>query len=77
MNTADSVLGGSGIIITRAHRETVSDISEDERADIRLIIRKAKMLLNERLRPGGYNVGWTGEAVGCRYPPAPTCSVAC
>jgi len=47
MDTGDSVLVGSGMIITHARRGKVFDISEYEWTDIRVDLTKSKAMLDE------------------------------
>ena len=44
------------MIITHARRGTVFNISEDEWADIRIVLTKSKAMLDEQFKPDGYNV---------------------
>ena len=56
MDTGDSVLVGRGMIITYARRGMVFNISENEWADIRIVLTKSKAMLDEQFQPYGYNV---------------------
>lgn len=59
------VLVGSGIIIPRAHRETVFDLAEEEWGATYSLLQQVKALLNAKYRPDGYNIGWNcGPAAG-------------
>lgn len=58
------VLPGGGIICPRAHRESPFDLSVEEWADTREMLRRAKSLLDERLNPDGYNLIWNVEPDG-------------
>ena len=58
------ILLGSGLIVPRAHRETVFDLTDAEVAATFRLLREAKALLDERHRPDGYNVGWNCYPVG-------------
>ncbi len=58
------VLQGSGIIVPRAHRETVFDLTDAEVAATFRLLRQVKAMLDERYRPDGYNVGWNCHPVG-------------
>ncbi|ULL19365.1 HIT domain-containing protein [Paenibacillus sp. H1-7] len=60
----DKVLVGSCMIIPRAHRETVFDLTDEEFRDTRGLLLRAKAYLDERYKPDGYNVGWNSGAVG-------------
>jgi diadenosine tetraphosphate (Ap4A) HIT family hydrolase len=54
----EPILKGSGLIVTRAHRETVFDISLEEWLATREMIQLAKKTIDEKYRPTGYNLGW-------------------
>lgn len=62
--THDAVLIGSGLIVPRAHRETVFDLTPEEWAETYALLHRARALLDERYRPDGYNVGWNSGVVG-------------
>ncbi|MBI4306786.1 MAG: HIT family protein [Chloroflexi bacterium] len=71
MDTGDPVLVGSGMILPRAHRETVFDLSADEWTETLDLLDQAKHLLDERYDPDGYNVGWNcGSVAGQDTPHA-------
>jgi diadenosine tetraphosphate (Ap4A) HIT family hydrolase len=57
------VLPGSGLIIPRAHRESVFDLTMEEWQATGNLLREVKRLLDEELEPAGYNVGWNCGAV--------------
>ena len=57
------VLVGSGIIIPKAHRETVFDLTEEEWAATFSLLKRAKTMLDAKYRPDGYNVGWNNGSV--------------
>ena len=59
MDTGDPVLVGSGMILPRAHRETVFDLTAEEWTETFDLLQQAKALLDRPHRPDGYNVGWT------------------
>ncbi len=60
----EPVLVGSGMIIPRAHRETVFDLTPAEWAATFALLQAAKALLDAQYKPAGYNVGWNTGAVG-------------
>lgn len=64
IETRDPVLMGSGMIVPRAHRETVFDLTLDEWAETYELLQRARALLDEQRRPDGYNLGWNSGAVG-------------
>ena len=64
IETRDPILVGSGMIVPRAHRETVFDLTPDEWVETYDLLRRARALLDEQYQPDGYNVGWNSGAVG-------------
>jgi histidine triad (HIT) family protein len=53
------------MILPKAHRETVFDLTEEEWAESFTFLAKVKTYLDEKYRPDGYNVGWNvGETGG-------------
>jgi diadenosine tetraphosphate (Ap4A) HIT family hydrolase len=60
----DKVLVGSGMIVPKAHRETVFDLTLEEVNDTFILLQKVKMQLDQELSPDGYNVGWNCYPVG-------------
>lgn len=58
LRTSDPVLVGAGIIVPRAHRETVFDLTEEEWAATYRLLQEVKRLLDGEHHPHGYNVGW-------------------
>jgi len=60
----ESVLVGSGLIIPRAHRETVFDITQEEWHATHKMIHQVKTLMDRDLKPDGYNLGWNCGATG-------------
>ena len=63
----ESVLIGSGLIIPRAHRETVFDLTPSEWSALYDIIHQAKTLLDQTYQPDGYNLGWNCGATGGQH----------
>lgn len=59
-----TVLVGSGLIIPRAHRETVFDLTDAEWASTLFLLKKVQKLLDAKYHPQGYNVGWNCGRVG-------------
>jgi diadenosine tetraphosphate (Ap4A) HIT family hydrolase len=57
------VLVGSGLILPRAHRETIFDLTEAEWAATFSLLKEAKALLDAEYAPDGYNLGWNSGAV--------------
>jgi diadenosine tetraphosphate (Ap4A) HIT family hydrolase len=64
IETDDPVLVGSGMIVPRAHRETVFDLTPDEWSETFGLLQQARVLLDRLHQPDGYNVGWNSGAVG-------------
>ncbi len=62
--TPQPVLQGSGLIVTKAVRETVFDLTPEEWTATFELLQKAKTYLDETLRPDGYNIGWNVYPVG-------------
>ena len=61
----EPILIGSCIIIPKAHKVTVFDLSAKEWEATKQLIDKVKSYLDEKYNPDGYNVGWNcGEAGG-------------
>ncbi|MBN4064402.1 HIT domain-containing protein [Dehalococcoides mccartyi] len=70
-NTNDPVLVGSGMILPRAHRETVFDLTDEEWKETQFLLKRVKAMLDEKYQPDGYNVGWNcGESGGMSIPHA-------
>ena len=63
----ESVLIGSGLIIPRAHRETVFDLTPAEWNALYDIIHQAKNLLDQKYQPDGFNLGWNCGATGGQH----------
>lgn len=57
------ILQGSGIIIPRAHQESVFDLTEEEIAATFSLLTEVKALLDAQYNPQGYNLGWNCGAV--------------
>jgi len=69
VRTPQPVLKGSGLIVTKAARETVFDLTPQEWAATYELLQKAKAYLDRTLGPDGYNVGWNvGRVVDRRFP---------
>ena len=63
----ESVLIDSGLIIPRAHRETVFDLTPSEWSALYDMIHQAKTLLDQTYQPDGYNLGWNCGATGGQH----------
>lgn len=57
------VLIGSGLIVPKAHRETVFDLTEEEWTATFSLLKEAKRRLDAKHDPQGYNVGWNSGVV--------------
>ncbi len=57
-------LSGSGVIIPKAHRETVFDLTAEEVAATFDLLREVRPLLERRYSPDGFNVGWNCFGAG-------------
>ena len=64
------LLRGSGVIIPKAHRLTVFDLTPDEVQETFELLREARVVLHDRYRPDGYNIGWNCYAAGGGAPHA-------
>jgi diadenosine tetraphosphate (Ap4A) HIT family hydrolase len=64
MDTRDPVLTGSRMIVPRAHRETVFDLTTSEWAETFELLGQTRALLDAKYAPDGYNVGWNCGVVG-------------
>jgi len=54
----------SGIIIPKAHRETLFDLTRQELNDTFDLLKKVKSWMDSEYQPEGYNVGWNCNPVG-------------
>lgn len=61
------VLNGSGLIIPRAHRETVFDLTLAEWGATYKMIHQIKNLVDRDSQPDGYNLGWNCGASGGQH----------
>ena len=57
-------LSGSGVIIPKAHRETVFDLSAEEVEATFELLREVRPLLERRYNPDGFNLGWNCFGAG-------------
>jgi diadenosine tetraphosphate (Ap4A) HIT family hydrolase len=63
-------LRGSGVIIPKAHRPTVFELTPAEIDATFELLRQARPLLDERYKPDGFNIGWNCYAAGGGAPHA-------
>jgi len=52
------------MIIPRAHRETLFDLTREEWEATYDLLHAAKNLIDDVFKPDGYNVGWNCGSVG-------------
>lgn len=58
------VLIDSGLIAPRAHRESVFNLSEQEKKAMFKLLKLAKEYLDGKYAPIGYNIDWNIKIVG-------------
>lgn len=61
------VLIGSGLIVPKAHREAIFDLSASEWAATYHLLHEAKAYLDKKHSPDGYNVGWNSGSVAGQH----------
>lgn len=61
------VLIGSGLIVPKAHRETVFDLTADEWSATYDLLQRVQSHLDEEHAPAGHNVGWNCGAVAGQH----------
>jgi len=60
-----SILQGSGIIVPKAHRQLMFDLTTEEFVSTFSLLTDVKTLLDSEYNPQGYNLGWNcGEVAG-------------
>jgi diadenosine tetraphosphate (Ap4A) HIT family hydrolase len=64
------LLRGSGVIVPKAHRPAVFDLTPAEVQSTFALLAEARPLLDERYKPDGYNIGWNCYAAGGGAPHA-------
>ena len=57
------VLIGSGLIIPKAHRETVFDLKPEEWTSTFSLLLEVKNIIDNEYKPDGYNIGWNNGVV--------------
>jgi diadenosine tetraphosphate (Ap4A) HIT family hydrolase len=60
----EPILTDSCIIIPKAHKVTVFDLSLEEWAATHDLLNKVKKYLDDKFKPNGFSVGWNCGAVG-------------
>ena len=63
----ETVLIGAGLIIPRAHHETIFDLTPEEWNATREMIHQTKKLLDQTYQPDGYTLGWNCGEVGGQH----------
>ncbi|MEX2207275.1 MAG: HIT family protein [Myxococcota bacterium] len=58
LRSHDPVLAGSGIIVPRAHRRDVFELSREEWAATFELLGRVKTTIDREFGPDGYNIGW-------------------
>ena len=58
------LLPGSGIIIPKAHRETVFDLTREEWASTFDLMQEVNSYTDHEYSPQGHNVGWNEGEIG-------------
>jgi diadenosine tetraphosphate (Ap4A) HIT family hydrolase len=56
--TREPILGGSGVIVPRAHRTDVFELSQEEWLATFELLARVKKTIDRELAPNGWNVGW-------------------
>jgi diadenosine tetraphosphate (Ap4A) HIT family hydrolase len=69
LQDSSEILLGSGMIIPKAYRPTVFDLTPEDWAATYDLLHKVKTHLDETLKPGGYSVGWNVLPVGGQHVP--------
>lgn len=62
-----NVLEGAGIIVTKSHKKSPFDFSEEEWIDIKEILNQAKGHIDKNHQPDGYNIGWNVNKTGGQH----------
>lgn len=55
---------GHAVLIPKTHGETIFDFSEKESLVLMKSIRKIMRLIQDRLNPDGFNIGWNHNTAG-------------
>lgn len=64
LQRSQEVLIGSGVIVPKVHRETLFDLSENEWTATFELLKEAKVYLDNKYKPKGYNIGWNVGSIG-------------
>lgn len=60
---------GHTIVIPKKHGETVFDIDDNNFQELLLDVKKVMKLLQDKLHPDGFNVGWNHNSAGGQVVP--------
>jgi histidine triad (HIT) family protein len=60
---------GHTVLIPKVHGETVFDLNEDVLRELIPATKKTMQILQDKLNPDGFNVGWNHNAVGGQVVP--------
>ena len=63
----EKILVGSCMIIPKAHKTTVFDLSNEEWRATKDLIDKVKQYLDDNYNPDGYSVGWNCGEIGGQH----------
>lgn len=66
---SSEILPGAGLILPRASRPTVFDLTQEERNATFELLLEVKAYLGRTLEPQGYSVGWNVSPVGGQHIP--------
>jgi histidine triad (HIT) family protein len=66
---AGDSLPGSGMIIPKAYRPTVFDLTQEDFIATHDLLQNVKVYLDKTLNPDGYSVGWNVMPVGGQHIP--------
>ena len=61
------------MVLPKAHRQTVFDLTEAEWRSTMELLRRLKTVIETRHQPSGYNVGWNVHAVAGQSIPHAHC----
>ena len=60
---------GHTVVIPKIHAVTIFDLEEKQMRSLMLAVKKTMGLLQKKLRPDGFNVGWNSGAAGGQVVP--------
>jgi histidine triad (HIT) family protein len=62
-----AVLEGAGVLIPKAHRETVFDLTSEEWNAMHALLQDVYQYMNDRYEPSGYTIGWNSGEIGGQH----------